>query len=391
MINHYFFILGRNSALSVAEIEVKLKNIIKSRHLGDGYYIIEATDKISPKIQQELGGIIKFGEIVFESSAKSLMRDATQYISKNLPEKRLRFGVNNYGSDINPINIKKELKANGTQSRLVESKEKTLSSVITQKEILNKDGIELNLFKVDDKILAGRTLACQPFEEFSFRDWERPAIDRVSGMLPPKLARIMINLGGMDASAVLFDPFCGSGTVLMEAALLGYSKILGSDISEKAVSDTKTNFEWMVEKKLLKNITPELFQSDIRKLDKPKENSVDLIVTEPYLGPPLKANATKDDIYKIKSELEDLYSDTFKVFTKILKDDGRVVIIMPAFLQDEAIYLDILDKIKKLGFEMINPIKHTGLKFDETTSRGGMLYSREDQRVGREIFVFKKR
>ena len=148
MENHYFFILGRNSALSVAEIEVKLKNIIKSRLLGDGYYIIEATDKISPDIQQELGGIIKFGEIIFESSTKSLKADAIDYISKNLPEKRLRFGVNNYGADINPINIKKELKADGIQSRLVESKEKTLSSVIAQKEILNKDGIELNLFKM---------------------------------------------------------------------------------------------------------------------------------------------------------------------------------------------------------------------------------------------------
>jgi len=63
---------------------------------------------------------------------------------------------------------------------------------------------------------------------------------------------------------------------------------------------------------------------------------------------------------------------------------------MPAFLQDNALYLDILDKIKKLGFEMINPIKHTGFNFNEMTERGGILYCREDQRVGREIFVFRK-
>jgi len=390
MKNHYFFILGRNSALSVAEIEAKLKDVIKSRNLGDSYYIIEATEIIDKKIQEELGGIIKFGEIVFESNTKSLKEDAIEYISKNLPEKRLRFGVNNYGTEINPINIKKDLKAGGIQSRLVESKEKTLSSVITQKEILNKDGIELNLFKSDDNILVGRTLACQPFEKFSYRDWERPAIDRLSGMLPPKLARIMINIAGKDGDVEFLDPFCGSGTVLMEAALMGFTKIHGSDISEKAVEDTEKNFEWMAEKNLLKDISPKLFQSDIRKLDNIKDNSIDLIVTEPYLGPPLKASATKDEIFKIKSELEDLYIDTFKVFSRIIKSKGQIVIIMPVFLQDEPIFLDILEKIKKLGFEMINPISHTGFKFAEMTERAGILYSREDQRVGREIFVFRK-
>lgn len=391
MKNYYFFILGRNKALSVAEIETKLKNIIKFRQLDDGYYIIEATKKIDKKIQEELGGIIKFGKIIFESSPKLFEKDAIDYISKNLPKKRLRFGINNYNTNINPINIKKALKTDGIQSRLVESREKTLSSVISQKEILNKDGIELNLFKSADKILVGRTLACQPFEKFSYRDWERPAIDRLSGMLPPKLARIMINLGGTDKNSVLMDPFCGSGTVLMEAALMGYAKILGSDISKRAISDTKINFDWMIEKKLLKKgLMPKLSESDIRELDKIYKNLVDLIVTEPYLGPPLKSNTTKDGILKIKSELQDLYIDTFKILVKILKEDGRIVIIFPVFLQDEAIYLDILDIIKKLGFKIINPIEHTGLNFNEMTERGGILYFRENQRVGREIFVFKK-
>src|SRR5205823_3602162 len=90
--------------------------------------------------------------------------------------------------------------------------------------------------------------AVQPFEQFSARDFGRPGRDDLSGMLPPKLAIIMINLAANDTISVLLDPFCGSGTILSEALLLGYKNLIGSDISEKAVADTKTNLDWIANK-----------------------------------------------------------------------------------------------------------------------------------------------
>ncbi|NIP32855.1 hypothetical protein GWN26_09370, partial [Candidatus Saccharibacteria bacterium] len=223
--NSYFFILGRNTTLSISEIESVLEKNIASRIMGTGFYIIESKDELDlNELQQTLGGTIKIGEIVLESE-----KEITNYLKKNAGDKKLRFGINLYGCDLKPMQIKKQLKDAGISSRLVESKEKTLSSVITQKEILNKDGIELNCFKADNKIFIGRTRTCQPFEEFSYRDWQRPAKDQASGMLPPKIAKIMINLAQADRNELLLDPFCGSGTILMEAALMGHNILIGSD------------------------------------------------------------------------------------------------------------------------------------------------------------------
>ena len=40
----------------------------------------------------------------------------------------------------------------------------------------------------------------------------------------------------------LLDPLRGSGTILTEAAVMGYQNLYGSDISRKAITDTKEKF-----------------------------------------------------------------------------------------------------------------------------------------------------
>src|SRR3989344_6013764 len=118
-----------------------------------------------------------------------------------------------------------------------------LSSVAVTTQATSGD---ICLIATKDGILAGRTEAVQDFEAWSKHDFGRPSRDAKSGMLPPKLARLMVNLSGVqpEGSAIL-DPFCGSGTILMEAALMGSKAVIGSDISKKAVADTGRNMEWM--------------------------------------------------------------------------------------------------------------------------------------------------
>ena len=43
----------------------------------------------------------------------------------------------------------------------------------------------------------------------------------------------------------MLDPFCGVGTTLIEASLLGFDQMIGSDIDEKAVADTEKNLNWL--------------------------------------------------------------------------------------------------------------------------------------------------
>ncbi|MDD4995156.1 MAG: DNA methyltransferase [Patescibacteria group bacterium] len=390
--NAYFFMLGRNAALSTAEIESVLAGRITGRRHGPGFFIVETQSPLDPAgLQKQLGGTVKIGQVVLESNPASLPQDLTRLLSDSSGIKKLNFGVNNYGFKFDALAVKKALRSAGVSARLVASREPALSSVIAQKEILNKSGVELNCFKFDDSILVGKTVTCQPFEELSRRDWDRPAKDELAGMMPPKLAKIMINLAAADKSGVLLDPFCGSGTILMEAALMGFN-VIGSDVSEKAIEDTRKNFNWLKDQDMLaRDAKIQLFSCDARLLEKQiAPNSVSAIVTEPYLGPPLRRSVRENDARKIKNELEKLYAKMFSVFAKILKKSGRAVIVAPVFMLKTNIFINILWEIKKSGFEIVNPIVENGQIFPEQTIRHTILYSRPGQIVGREILILKK-
>jgi len=146
----------------------------------------------------------------------------------------------------------------------------------------------------------------------------------------------MINLAQVDQSAKILDPFCGSGTILQEALLLGYHGLIGSDISKKAIDDTKENLEWLKNSidRVKGSDLPSLYNLDVRQLSQ-KIKQVDAITAEPYLGPPLKGRESKDQIKKIITDLEQLYIDAFKEFDKILNPSGVVVIIFPVFIKNE--------------------------------------------------------
>jgi len=69
--------------------------------------------------------------------------------------------------------------------------------------------------------------------------------------LDPKLARCMVNLvrpkqspgaPELRSSDIIFDPFCGTGGILIEAGLMGF-KTIGIDIDEKMVEGCKKNLE----------------------------------------------------------------------------------------------------------------------------------------------------
>ena len=236
------------------------------------------------------------------------------------------------------------------------------------------------------KILIGKTGAVQDFKALSFRDYDRPARDSKSGMLPPKLAQILINLSGGETEDVILDPFCGSGTVVMEAALIGYKNILGSDISEKAVSDTRENIEWIKEKFSIKDVKLNIKNISATGLSrKIKVNSVGAIATEPYLGP----QRGKIEIEKVAKELNELYTASITEFYKILKKGGRVAMIWPVFKtgrQDKQL------SPQSKGFKTVNMIpeklkNYQGIKL---TDRNTIIYGRDNQRVWREIVVLEK-
>jgi tRNA G10 N-methylase Trm11 len=367
--NQYIFILGNNHALSAAEIMTTYPDLqIISHH--NNILIGEIKDLDCERAMSVLGGTIKIGQVIARGIESQPIIDE---LTSGNTDAKIKYGLSFYGVKPSKIGmeIKKELKGLGLSCRLVTSKEKSLSAVIIKKERVQD-------FIVLPNMMAA-TRSVQDFEGYGKRDYDRPKSDAHSGMLPPKLARMMINLTGIKTNQTLLDPFCGSGTVLMEAATVGIGNIIGSDLSDKAVSDSKINLDWLVDTDKLENINTKVYSLDVKKIsDKIAAESIDAIATEPYLGPPIKGSENEQQIRQIIAELEGLYLKAFNEFSKILKPGGRIVIVRPSWHMDKTYDINIDKQIEQLGFRKQNT--------DE------LVYKREGQKVWRyiEIWQIKK-
>lgn len=272
------------------------------------------------------------------------------------------------------LELKTLLKETGRPVRLVTSKEPTLSAVVIEKNHLLDQGAEFVLIVTQDGILLGETTFVQDFEAWGARDFGRPARDAKSGMLPPKLARLMVNLTGIKPeSSRLWDPFCGSGTILMEAALLGYQEIIGSDLSEKAIDDSERNLAWLERASDVTSETTLLVHDATEPL--PEElGAMDAIVGEGYLGPSRgpDAGGRGPGFEKVKRELELLYKRALPKILSRLTKEGVAVLALPYFqTQSGNVFLQI--EAPK-GFTM----------------NRGVLYARPHQHVGRELFTWRR-
>ncbi len=342
----YVFILGNTPQLSVAEITSLLRRrqiSYKTLNLSEEVLFLETAQPLEAEnFLQQLGGTIKIAQVVYQLPSEKLNPDIIAELF--LPQKNTKwhFGFSLYSLAGNlklpknfGLEVKKKYKAQKISARLVTSSEKTLSSVVVAKNRLLKNGAEICLIADRNEIFVAKTLAVQSFGQYNKFDVGRPQRDVVSGMLPPKIAKVMINLAGQNKTAVLLDPFCGSGTILSQAALLGYKNIIGSDVSAKAIADSRDNFTFI--KQHSPHIAqPQLYQLDATKLSEQiKPSSIDAIITEPYLGPPLRYQPRADQAKKIVDELSVLYRAALSQFAKVLKNGGIVVMIFPIIAEQK--------------------------------------------------------
>lgn len=407
----YFFILGHNPDLSIAEIVSVLRALAYNFRVvvhSAEVLIIETERKIKgQQLQQELGGTIKIGEIILGETKLDKnfpLAAVLNQIKGQLPKNQkvyFGFSIYNLPNEIDlgkltpqikklAMGIKKSLKSQGITSRWVISKERFLSSVIVHKNKLLEQGAEFCFLVDREKIYLGRTISCQEFKDYELYDFGRPVRPIKEGMLPPKLAKIMINLAQITKDGTILDPFCGSGTILQEAAQLGYQKIYGADLSNEAVNYAKQNLSWLKTKLNIEDQDIKIFQSDVRQISqKIPNNIIDAVITEPDLGP---IKLKQEEILKTTERLGNLYLSAFQEFRKILKPNGRVVMIWPVFqFNSQRYFLPILDDVIKQGWQVMRPIPdNIGEKnIIKLTERQSIIYSRPNQKVLREIFIFQ--
>lgn len=284
-------------------------------------------------IANKLGGTVKIAERIGPVS-----QIADYLISLKLP--KIDFGIS--GKPELSKQVKRELEEVGIKARFVLPREGSeLSSVVVKKQKLVELIVEGDIF--------GRTIWVQDFEEWNRRDFGRPAADPKLGMLPPKVARMMVNIATSNQQpATILDPFCGVGTILAEGLMVGAS-VLGSDVSEKQIAAAKKNLDWLGSHPF------KLIQSDARNISSKITEKIDAVVTEPDLGHSTDSN--------LREKLGYMYISSLENWKKILKPGGKVVMVIPSFTVSKAKELDlvkmVLDRAKIMGYsEFHSPIEY---------------------------------
>jgi len=193
-------------------------------------------------------------------------------------------------------------------------------------------------------------------------DEERPFKD-YKFTIPPKFAKTLIsflNLAPSVKNKKIYDPFCGSGTILQFGHMLGYS-VYGSDIDNNYIKGTRKNLEFtsqLLEDPIPQKILQEnIFQSDIADIQKHfPHNFFDGIVSEPILVPisiDLPERGKIEDF--LNREVIPVYYKFFEQAYLLLKPGKRLAFVSPIIKTSEnrKVNLPITSMAEKVGFKTI--------------------------------------
>lgn len=141
------------------------------------------------------------------------------------------------------------------------------------------------------------------------------------GSLRPELSYLLASYANIQEKDIVIDPFCGSGSIPKEIVKnFKYNMCFASDIDESKMIAFKQEYKKNNKKLFIK-------QLDALNLDKFENNFIDVIITDPPWNIYEKDNTIDFEIF---------YINMLKEFSRILKNDGRIVILMGNILTFEA-------------------------------------------------------
>jgi tRNA G10 N-methylase Trm11 len=427
------FIPGKNWRLSLAELASFLearKAKFKVHSFSKEFFVVKIEEEGAWGIA-DLGGFIKIGDVTATLSTESVKeaflqknKEAKAQISKVIASSGLIddllktasektvFGVSVYCAErsLRPVSriiqrfvgstVKRELAGYGKKSKFMgfsrERKHPQLSHIEVLKKNLVENKAEILFCVGKEQTFVATTIAVHNPFEFQKRDVGKP-VQRKIFAIPPRLARIMINLAACTEGKALLDPFCGVGTILQEA-LLSKAKVFGVDINRWCVEATRRNMEWVKDEYSLENAEYRVLQGDVRRLSqKMGWEQVDCIATEPDLGPALRQIPTTSYAMRIAEKLEPLYYCLLEEAYKVLKSHGRVALVSPYIKtrSGKPVTMGIEEKALEIGFERVYPFKR-GLFAEDTVvpeklmAMASFVDAEERHKIGREIHVFQK-
>ena len=381
--------LGRLPKLSIAELEAMFgKSHVRA--VSRSTAVVD-TDNLSI---DSLGGSLKCGKIIHTLPADGhpTLEQTSHWITRTYVHQllavggKITLGISAYGFSISPrqlqsigLSLKSSMKRHGASLRLIPNTSIELSTATSHN---NKLGLspkkrELFIIKTDNgAIIIAESNGAQNITAYARRDRNRPRRDAFVGMLPPKLAQIMVNVAvGNAAKATILDPFCGTGTVLQEALLKRYD-VCGSDLSQKMIDYTTENLAWLQSKYHITGTVRSLEQADAMTHQWPKAQQLDVVVCETYLGQPFSAPPSPKKLHEVTGNCNHIITNFLRNIHSQLTPGTTLCIAVPAWRDAgrNLTHLPLIKDLETLGYTLQQP---------------PLIYSRSDQVVVREILLLK--
>ncbi|MCD6474781.1 MAG: methyltransferase domain-containing protein [Anaerolineaceae bacterium] len=173
----------------------------------------------------------------------------------------------------------------------------------------DESDLNLRLFLEHEYAVMGLRLSKVPLHRRSYKQTHLP------GSLKPTIAAALNVLGEVKAGQRVLDPFCGAGTILIEAAAHG-AEVVGGDISPLAIAASLSNFKEA-------DFVTHLHHWDAQSLPL-KKACVDVILTNPPWGGQIQA----DDI-------DQLYRRSCAEMRRVLKPGGKIVLLTESVFSEQ--------------------------------------------------------
>ena len=435
----YIALLGRQPEISIAELAAVFGADCVNR-ISQQFAEVQA----SQFDITTLGGTVKCAKVITELPAsradKASLLAASRFITQHYQAKwahsphKITLGLSAYdlvvaARDVQKTGLilKSSLKKSGTSLRLIPNDQPALSTATAHNNKLGSSPhkVELLLVKTTDRrLIIAESCGVQNITAYTRRDRHRPRRDAFVGMLPPKLAQIMLNLAlgagpltgqrscgnsvtrsasslsdksmvlrtalpdafdleettGSRAAVTILDPFCGTGTVLQEALLAGYD-VVGTDLSQKMVDYTTENLSWL-QSTFTAPSRPvgrviDIHQADATTHRWPNSTHLTAVVCETYLGQPFSAPPAPQKLAEVAGNCNHIITGFLTNIRPQLAPNTPLCIAVPAWYDasGRVAHLPLIKNLQRLGYYQLN--------------RTPLIYRRPDQIVARELLVLK--
>jgi len=311
-------------------------------------------DHLPPKYVAELSGVHKCAPVT--SMLDSPSADMTGLVNLVTPFLEAKSNVSLSGYEIGDDDYEDLVRSMLDGIRETGLKKVRLlrpeGNELLSERVLTREALDVVAFPYHGGFALGPT-AWVPDSAAMRRRGTRKPSPRSDISLSPRLARTLVNLAGLKPGQTLLDPFCGSGTILVEA----YTKslrCLGVDSRASRVQEARENLRWSIG-----GITDrgyDIRKGDARDLSRMlRGTKVDAIVTEPLLLPQLHARPKTSTAQEMIEESATVYNDALASMAESIHSEGRIVVVVPVIQTMEGDEVALTLEGRKLGLRLYQP------------------------------------